>query len=176
MINTIKRLYIQAVYLISTDDPYKIVQAMKILHELVYEVKPSSKEVIFWQSHASVALADLYLVGVEGKDYLDEDDNICAYTIVEADLMKAFSLYRRALIRGCTDGVNAMAEIYMMLGDYKHSAELYASSVKYGYRNASDAQRALDYMLSSGKIDVIPEVYCEPDGKPTLEYLITYRP
>ncbi len=176
MVNTIKNLYIQAVYLISTDDPYKIVEAMKILHELVYEVKPSSKEVIFWQSHAAVDLADLYLVGVEGKDYLDEEDKICADTIVEADLMKAFSLYRRALVRGCTDGVNAMAEIYMMLGDYKHSAELYASSVKYGYRNASDAQGALDYMLSSGKIDVIPEVFCEPDGKPTLEYLITYRP
>ena len=176
MVNKIKNLYIQAVYLISTDDPYKIVQAMKILHELVYEEKPSSKEVIFWQSHASVALADLYLVGVEGKDYLDEDDNICASTIVEADLMKAFSLYRRALIRGCTDGVNAMAEIYMMLGDYRHSAQLYASSVKYGYRHSSDAQRALDYMLSSGKIDFIPEVYFEPDGKPSLDYIITYRP
>lgn len=176
MVNTIKNLYIQAVYLISTDDPYKIVQAMKILHELVYEVKPSSKEVIFWQSHAAVDLADLYLIGVEGKEYLDENDKICADTFVETDLMKAFSLYRRALVRGCTDGVNAMAEIYMMLGDYKHSAELYASSVKYGYRNASDAQRALDYMLSSGKIDYIPEVYFEPDGKPSLDYIITYRP
>lgn len=176
MVNTIKNLYIQAVYLISTDDPYKIVQAMNILHELVYEVKPSSKEVIFWQSHAAVDLADLYLIGVEGKEYLDENDKICADTFVEADLMKAFFLYRRALVRGCTDGVNAMAEIYMMLGDYKHSAELYASSVKYGYRNASDAQRALDYMLSSGKIDYIPEVYFEPDGKPSLDYIITYRP
>ena len=176
MVNTIKNLYIQAVYLISTDDPYKIVQAMKILHELVYEVKPSSKEVIFWQSHAAVDLADLYLVGVVGKDYLDENNNICADTFVEADLMKAFSLYKRALVMRCTDGVSAMAEIYMMLGDYMHSAELYASSVKYGYRNASDAQRALDYMLSSSKIDVIPEVYCQPDGKPTLDYIITYRP
>ena len=176
MVNKIKNLYIQAVYLISTDDPYKIVQAMKILHELVYEVKPSSKEVIFWQSHAAVDLADLYLVGVEGKDYLDEDNNICADTFVEADLMKAFSLYRRALVRGCTDGVSAMAEIYMMLGDYRHSAQLYASSVKYGYRHSSDAQRALDYMLSSGKIDYIPEVYFEPDGKPSLDYIVTYRP
>ena len=76
MVNTIKNLYIQAVYLISTDDPYKIVEAMKILHELVYEVKPISKEVIFWQSHAAVDLADLYLVGVEGKDYLAKDGDI----------------------------------------------------------------------------------------------------
>lgn len=175
MDNVIKSRYMQAVYLISTDDPYMMVEAMKILHELVYEVKPTSKEVVFWQSHAAVELADMYLVGIEGKDYLDEDNNICADTFVKADLMKAFSLYKRALARGCTDGVNAMAEIYMMLGDYRHSAELYASSVKYGYRHASDAQRALDYMLSSGKIDFIPEVYCEPDGKPSFEYLITHR-
>lgn len=174
MVNTVKHLYMQAVHLISTDEPYLKVEAMKILHKLVYEVKPTSGEVTFWQSHAAVELADMYLVGIEGNDYV-EDDGIYVDIIVDADLMEAFSLYRSALIMGCTDGVNAMAEIYMMLGDYEHSAELYACSVKYGYKNASNARKVLEYMISSGKIDSIPEVYREPDGKPRFEYLITHR-
>lgn len=141
---------------------------MKYAHAAFYFPETYKYAQVF-QIHPANIVSETDVILCEAQVFKDNSSGHCCP-------VKAFSLYRRALVRGCTDGVNAMAEIYMMLGDYKHSARLYASSVKYGYRNASDAQRALDYMLSSGKIDVIPEVNCEPDGKPTLDYLITYRP
>ncbi len=167
-----KDLYAQAAVLLSTGDPSNAITAANFLHSIVYSKNDGSKDCSLWKGHAAIDLATLYLVGVESCDYVAEDGNIYADTYIEPDLLKAYDLCRRAIKHKCYDGVVIIAEIYLMLHDYYHAAQLYAAAVKFGYKGADDAKKILDKLVEDHKIDEIPENCYEPTWDPVLEFHI----
>gem|GEM_PF-3614458 len=166
----IKCNYVKAAALLSTGQPAGVIISVDILHRIVYSKCDGSTESSFWKGHAAVDLANIYLVGVEGRDYVADDGKIYADTIIEADLLKAYDLCRRGIKHGCYDGVVIIAEIYYLLGDYSNAAKMYACAVKYNYKGNENAKKILCRMISEGKIDSEPAVYQEPSWDPVFEY------
>lgn len=143
-----------------------------LLHELVYSIKSDgSEDQRLWKGHAAIALADLYLVGVEGSPYV-KDDGIYSNTFVDQDLLKAYDLYRRALKYECYDGVTCIADIYFLLGDMKNAIRWYRAVVEYGFKGAENAQKVLDELISSGRIkkDDVPKHVPKPQYSPSFVF------
>lgn len=143
-----------------------------LLHELVYSIKnDGSEDQRFWKGHAAIALADLYLVGVEGSPFV-KDDGIYSNTYVRSDFLKAYELYRRALKYECYDGVTCIADIYFLLGDTTNAIQWYRAVVEYGFKGAENAQKVLDELISSGRIkkDEVPDHVSMPKYEPTFVF------
>lgn len=167
-----KDIYAQAALLLSTGNPADAITAANFLHSIVYSKNDGSIDCSFWKGHAAIDLATLYLVGVESCDYVAADGEIYSDTYIEPDLLKAYDLCRRAMKHKCYDGVIIIAEIYLMLHDYCHAAQLYAATVKFGYKGKDDAKKILDKLVEDHKIDKIPEYCHEPKWDPELEFYI----
>ena len=166
-----KELYMQASVLLGSKNPSNHIAAANILHRIVYAKSDGTNECNFWKGYASIDLANIFLAGIESVDYYDEeDDKIYADCYIEADLLKAYDLYRRALMYGNHDGIVVIAEIYYMLGDYTNAAKMYASVIKFDYKGAENAKKILDEWLRKGKIKKIPEVTMEPSWDPIFEF------
>ena len=168
-----KELYTRAQVLLATDNPSNTIAAMMLLHELVYSIKSDgTEEQRFWKGHAAVALADLYLVGVESCEYVADDGQIYSDTFVCADLLKAYELYRRAIRYECYDGAANIAGIYFLLGDTTNAVKWYRAVIEYGFKGAENAQKILDEMINSGRINRndIPNHVPMPRYSPSFEF------
>lgn len=167
-----KDLYTRAQVLLATENPSNKISAMMLLHELVYSIKSDgSEDQRLWKGHAAIALADLYLVGVEGSPYV-KDDGIYSNTYVRPDFLKAYDLYRRALKYECYDGVTCIADIYFLLGDTTNAIQWYRAAVEYGFKGAENAQKVLDELISSGRInkDEVPNHVPKPQYSPSFVF------
>lgn len=145
---------------------------MMLLHELVYSIKSDgSEDQRFWKGQAAIALADLFLVGVEGAPYV-KDDGLYGNTYVRPDFLKAYDLYRRALKYECYDGVTCIADLYFLLGDMTNAVQWYRAVVEYGFKGAENAQKVLDDLVSSGRIKRVdvPNHVPKPQYSPSFVF------
>ena len=168
-----KELYTKAQVLLSIDNPSNTISAMMLLHELVYSIKSDgSDEQRFWKGHAAVALADLYINGVKECDYVADDGTVYAKISVNADLLKAYELYRRAIRYECYDGVVCIADIYYLLNDTSNAVKWYCAAIEYGFKGAENAREIIDEMVSSGKVSEaeIPNHVPMPQYSPSFEF------
>ena len=168
-----KELYTKAQVLLSTNNPSNTISAMMLLHELVYSIKSDgSAEQRFWKGNAAVALADLYINGVDECDYVADDGTVYANVFVNADLLKAYELYRRAIKYECYDGVVCIADIYYLLKETQNAVKWYCAAIEYGFKGAENAQKIIDEMVSCGKISKgeIPNHVPLPRYSPSFEF------
>lgn len=164
-----KYLYLKAQGLIYSGEPSNLIHSIMLLHNIIYSIKSDgSKELAFWKGHAAVDLGHIFLTGVDGCEYVDDDGHIYADCYVKADLLKAYDLFKRAMRYGCFDGVVVIAEIYMILGEYDNSAELYKAVIEYGYHGRENAKRALETMINMGRINEIPPHVPAPSSNPSF--------